>query len=313
MTENLSKSISLPEQQSIFCRHRIFESGATSEPLDEILTLVEQINPSIDLDVIITFHNDIQDIFSGYYPGFRENGNRYHNLRHTYNVVLASTRLFHGLVLEGYSLGEDIIIKGILSSYFHDTGLLLRSFDTADTGAEFTQYHEARSISSLFKYLESYNYDDATRMDCASMIRCTNLALDINSIEFSSVDIKLAGQVLGTADVLAQMADRYYLELLPDLFLEHRAGGLHQYESAFELMKNTTNFYHKFITHRLRHILGNVDRVMRVHFNERWQIDKDLYQENIENNIQYLETVIQGCDDLEGLSGSLRRRPPFRG
>lgn len=313
MAHYLNDSIALPEQQTIFCRHRIFESGATSDPLDEILTLAERISPTIDLDVIITFHNDIQDIFSGYYPGFRENGNRYHNLRHTYNVVLATTRLFHGLILEGYALSRDIIVKGILSSYFHDTGLLLRSFDTADTGAEFTQYHEARSISSLFKYLESYNYDDATRLDCASMIRCTNLALDINSIEFSSVDIKLAGQVLGTADVLAQMADRYYLELLPDLFQEHRAGGLQHYESAFELMKNTTNFYHKFISHRLRNILGNVDRVMRIHFRDRWQIDKDLYKENIENNIRYLEKVIQGCDDLEGLSGSLRRRPPFRG
>ncbi len=302
----------LPEQQTIFCRHRIFESGATSDPLDEILTLIELASPSVDLDLIITFHNDIQDIFSGYYPGFRENGNKYHNLRHTYNVVLASARLFHGLTLEGYTFPNNLITKGILSSYFHDTGLLLRSFDTADTGAEFTRYHEARSISSLFKYLESHKFDDITRLDCASMIRCTNLSLDINSIEFSSFETKIAGQVLGTADILAQMADRYYLEQLPFLFIEHRAGGLKQYDSAYELMKNTTNFYYKFITNRLRNILGNVVRVMPTHFQQRWDIEKDLYQENIENNIRYLEGVISECKDPDSVYRYLRRRPPFR-
>lgn len=303
----------VPQQQAIFCLHRIFESGETSDPLDEILALVELAAPTVDLEVIITFHDDIQDIFSGYYPGFRENGNKYHNLRHTYNVVLASSRLFHGLTLEGYTFPNHLITKGILSAYFHDTGLLLRSFDTADTGAEFTRYHEARSISSLFKYLESHKFDDTTRLDCASMIRCTNLSLDINSIEFSSFETKIVGQVLATADILAQMADRYYLEQLPFLFIEHRAGGLKQYESAYELLKNTSRFYSKFINHRLHHLLGDVVRVMRTHFQQRWGIDRDLYRENIENNIRYLEGVINECKDPDSVYRHLRRRPPFRG
>lgn len=299
------------EQDTSFRIHRIFESGATSNPIDEVLALAEQINPSVDQDVLLTFHHDIQDIFSGYYPGFRENGNKYHNLRHTYGVVLATARLFHGLTLEGQVFSDDIVIKGLLSAYFHDTGLLLRSFDTADTGAEFTQYHEARSISSLFKYLESFDFDDAVRIDCASMIRCTNLALDIASIDFSSPEIKCAGQILGTADILAQMADRYYLEQLPDLFQEHRAGGLHQYDSAFDLMNDTAHF-HLIIIERLRNELGNVALAMRVHFRHRWNIDKDLYAENIDNNIKYLNNVIEGCEDLDSLTAHLRRRPPFR-
>lgn len=299
------------EEDTNFRVNRIFESGATPDPIDEILTVAEMINPSIDQDILLTFHHDIQDIFSGYYPGFRENGNRYHNLRHTYGVALATTRLFHGLTLEGLSFTSDIVIKGLLSAYFHDTGLLLRSFDTADTGAEFTQYHEARSISSLFKYLDSHHFDDSTRIDCASMIRCTNLALDIASIEFSSAAVRCAGQILGTADILAQMADRYYLEQLPFLFQEHRAGGLNHYQSAFELMNDTTQF-HKTISERLRSELGNVSRAMRGHFRARWNIDKDLYEENINNNIGYLSSIIAQCRDLDGLAAHLRRKPPFR-
>ncbi|MCB2216925.1 hypothetical protein [Desulfofustis glycolicus] len=308
---NSGSGMNASQQDTTFRLHRIFESGATPDPVDEILTLVELINPSVNQETVLAFHHDIQDIFSGYYPGFRENGNKYHNLRHTFGVVLATVRLFHGLTLEGHRFSDDIIIKGLLSAYFHDTGLLLRSFDTADTGAEFTQYHEARSISSLFKYLESYNFDDAMRLDCASMIRCTNLALDIESIEFGSPETKCAGQILGTADILAQMADRYYLEQLPFLFQEHRAGGLNHYDSAFDLMNDTAHF-HQVIIERLRRELGNVARAMRIHFRHRWDIDRDLYEENIESNIKYLSTVIKDCQNLESLLTHLRRRPPFR-
>lgn len=303
--------MSVLDQNTTFRISRIFESGTTSEPIDEIMTVVKLISSTVDTDLVLTFHHDIQDIFSGYYPGFRENGNKYHNLRHTYGVVLATARLFHGLTLEGHAFSDDIILKGLLSAYFHDTGLLLRSFDTADTGAEFTQYHEARSISSLFKYLESYNFDDSMRLDCASIIRCTNLALNIDAIEFSSPGIKCAGQILATADILAQMADRYYLEQLPFLFQEHRAGGLEHYDSAFDLMNDTTHF-HQVISERLHNDLGNVARAMRVHFLHRWNIDKDLYSENIANNIAYLSSVIRHCRDLDGLTVHLRRSPPFR-
>lgn len=303
----------LPEFETALRLFRIFETGATSNPLDEILELVNLVNPSVEDDLIIAFHQDIQDIFSGYYPGFKENGNKYHNLRHTFGVVLASARLFHGLTVEGYHFSSQMVLMGILSSYFHDTGLLLRSFDTADTGAEFTRYHEARSISSLFKYIEPYGFDDSMRIDCSSIIRCTNLDLDINSIEFNSSETKQVGQILATADILAQMADRYYLEQLPNLFIEHRAGGLHAYDSAYDLMKDTTNFYHNFIARRLETDLANTSRAMRVHFQNRWNLDRDLYIENMENNINYLQAVITQCNEnLDDIHRYLRRRPPFR-
>lgn len=303
----------LPEPNTVLRLFRIFESGATTNPLDEILALIEEINPSVDQQLIIAVHQDIQDIFSGYYPGFKENANKYHNLRHTHGVALAVARLFHGLTVEGYSFSSGLIVKGMLCAYFHDTGLILRSFDKADTGAEFTKYHEARSISSLFKYLESYPFDDAMKLDCGSIIRCTNLELDINTIDFSSEEIKIAGQILGTADILAQMADRYYLEQLPFLFQEHRAGGLQAYETAYELLKDTTHFYYNFILNRFERQLGGVSRSMRTHFKSRWNLNRDLYVENIESNIHYLESIIGQCrEDLQDLYLYLRRRPPFR-
>lgn len=292
---------------------KLFESGASVDPLDEILALVGMVNAEVDKALIVTVHRDIQDIFSGYYPGFRENGSRYHNLRHTFGVALATARLFHGLVVEGQKFSRRAVLQGILCAYFHDTGLLLRSFDTADSGAEFTKYHEARSVSSLFKYLEPLHFDDTMRIDCGSIIRCTNLELQVDTIEFSSPEAKTTGQILATADILAQMADRYYLEQLPYLFQEHRAGGLHAYDTAFELMKDTNNFYHNFIVTRLNNELANTSRAMKIHFSNRWNIDRDLYIENIESNINYLHNIIAICgDNFAELYRHLRRRPPFR-
>jgi len=275
------------------------------------LELIERTNPSVDHHTVTSFHHDIQNIFSGAYPGFKENGNKYHNLKHTYSVALATIRLFHGLSVEGCQFSEDLIVKGILSSYFHDTGLLLRSFDTAENGAEFIRFHEDRSISSLCKYLERYDFSEAMLSDCGSIIRCTDLEFDINSIEFSSSKVKLVGQILGSADVLAQMADRYYLERLPFLFQERHAGGLNEYPSAFDLMKDTNNFYRNIIVKRLNKDLGNSARAMQIHFNSRWNINRDLYTENIEKNITYLQKIIkESNDNFDKVQGHLRRHPP---
>ena len=274
------------------------------------MALAEQVNPSVDHHTISSFHHDIQDIFAGTYPGFKENGNKYHNLKHTYSVALATIRLFHGLSLEGCQFSEDLIIKGILSSYFHDTGLLLRSFDTAENGAEFTRVHIDRSIRSLRKYLEIYDFSEVMLADCSSIIRCTDLEYDITTIEFSSPKIKLAGQIVGSADVLAQMADRYYLERLPFLFQERHAAGLNEYPSAYDLMKDTKNFYYNIIVKRLKEDLGNSAQAMRTHFNARWNINRDLYSENIEKNMTYLQKIIKKSKNFKDLKGHLRRHPP---
>ncbi len=78
----------------------VFESGDTSDPLDEIILLVSQVCPEVDLALVRKVHTDVSAIFSGRYPGFRVNTARYHNLRHTFSVVLASIRLFHSLFHE---------------------------------------------------------------------------------------------------------------------------------------------------------------------------------------------------------------------
>ena len=59
--------------------------------------------------------------------------------------------------------------------------------------------------------------EDISR-DCATIINYTDLESDPATFDYHPHEIQLAGQVIGSADILAQMADRYYLECLPLLF-----------------------------------------------------------------------------------------------
>ncbi|MEE4164561.1 MAG: hypothetical protein V2I35_01080 [Desulfocapsaceae bacterium] len=290
---------------------QIFESGISSDPFDEIAHLVHILAPAISKKQLFTIHRDIDGIFSGYNPGFRENRNKYHNLRHTYAVVLATVRLFHGLSVEGVTFSSAAVLKGLLGAYFHDTGLLLKLSDSAENGAAFTQCHEKRSMDALSHYLETSDLDTEIFTDCSAIIQGTTIDFDFLSIPFTSAEIKLVAQIVATADILAQMADRYYIEQLPHLYQEHKDGGVIDHESVFELMKETASFYDNVIKTRLETVLADTARAMKLHFQERWNLDRDFYRENVTANIDYLQMVVGKCaNHPEQIFVYLQRRPP---
>jgi len=110
---------------------------------------------------------------------------------------------------------------------------------------------------------------------------------------------------------MAQMADRYYLERLPFLFQELKEGGIETRDSAFDLIQETTLFYHNIITGRLEKDFANVAQAMEAHFHQRWQIKENPYYTNIEKNITYLKKILRLCEnELEDLSVFLKRIPP---
>lgn len=291
---------------------QLFECGQSADPLDEILTLLSLIAPGSAQAPIRQLHKEIADLFAGGIPGYRASNTKYHNLGHTYSVVLAAVRLFHGLSCEGHDFAEETVKKALYSAYFHDCGLLLQKSEQATTGAAFTKEHEARSILFMERYLKERDYSSSFIADCSLIIQCTDLSVDPYSLNFPTEELQLAGSVVGSADILAQMADRYYLERLPLLFQEHQEGGITMYNSAVELMQHTTFFYHHVIVDRLERVFSNLVVSMRTHFRERWGMDRNLYLENISNNIDYIKIIVQSCEDeLECLQRFLRRTPPL--
>jgi hypothetical protein len=283
----------------------------TNDPLDEILALTVETNRDADTEFIRQIHFHIKEIFSGDSPGFQASSTKYHNLRHTQSVALATIRLLHGLTIDKYQFPSHVIEQCILCAYFHDTGLLLQTSETADSGASYTKHHETRSIRFLNQYLDHHRTPKSFRDDCATIIKFTDLRIDPNALSPLTDEIKLSGQILGSADILAQMANRYYLESLPYLYQEHLVGGVQEHASALDLMKHTANFYEHVIGKRLRETFGDVAESMRTHFLNRWQIDRDLYRENINKNIKYLNKIIAQCKvEIKCLEKYLRRIPP---
>ncbi len=300
----------MDNQNSKYLSH-IFEGGNDGDPIEEIVYLAGEINPRFDVELLREIHKDLISFFSGSHPGFRKNTMPYHNLRHSLMVVLASVRLFHGLHCNGVIIPADTLFKGILSSYFHDTGMLLKNEDPAASGTVYIAGHEDRSISYARDYITQKGFDKTIITDCATIIRYTELTSNPATFAIHSNETQLAGQVVGSADILAQMADRYYLECLPLLFKEQQAGGVNRYNSALELMEHTAYFYHNVVLKRLVTTFSSTIDAMQTHFRKRHTINRDLYLENIDNNINFLKKILEECDDISCMDKYLKRSPPI--
>jgi hypothetical protein len=167
--------------------------------------------------------------------------------------------------------------------------------------------HEERSIQFMRQDLGDALPEEDIE-DIADCIRCTILAMSPARIAFRTEEMRRMGWFLGSADLLAQIADRYYLEKLLLLFDEFKEARLPGYDTAFDLLVRTRTFYQDVARKRLDHDLGRVDRYMRSYFLRRWRVDADLYAEAIERNLDYLDAVVAEChDDIDCFMRALRR------
>ncbi len=187
---------------------KLLESGYTDDPLDEILAVLKLTAPEIELEPLVELHREIGLIFGGAYLDYRQSDTKYHNLNHTYSVVLATVRLFHGLMCDGWPVSEEALTKALYSAYFHDCGLLVKNSENAATGATYTVGHERRSMFFMAEYLKAKHFPVSFTTDCSVIIQCTNLSIDPDTLFFPSAEMQLASFAVGTADILAQMGWR---------------------------------------------------------------------------------------------------------
>ncbi len=241
---------------------------------------------------------DLRRLFDGEYPGFQASNTSYHDLEHTNAVVLATARLLHGLHLDqGARFSGQEVLVALLAAMFHDTGLIQKVGERAGSGARHMVGHEERSIALVSAYMRTHGFGEAAIADCGAIIMATGLKQPLAEIPCRNAAISLLGKVLGSADLLAQMADRAYLEKLPLLYREFVEAGIGEYGSELELIGKTMDFYRVLAEPRLVVDLDNVMRVLRSHFRVRWGIDRNLYAEAIAGNLVYLEKLLAKCGD----------------
>jgi len=284
--------------------YELTDTHSPAESLSEIKNILLLIDPPPDPSPIENVFADVLRIFKGEFPGYRASNTKYHNLEHTCSTALATARLIHGLHVPGQVFSPRIVQLCLMGALFHDTGLIQTEEETEGTGAQYTIGHEKRSIAVMEKYLMENGYLPEDIRDCSHIIKSTELFLPIDDIPFETEEVKIMGKVLGTADLVAQMSDRDYQEKLPLLFLEFQEAGMEGFETPLELFKNTEEFYRSVVRKRMAGVLGGVSTAALHHFRERWNIDKNLYEESIKYNIRQMkETVRVSLLQLSIISG----------
>ena len=235
--------------------------------------------------------SQVRSLFAGEFPGYRECLAEYHDFNHTMSVLLASARLLDGYNIERVFMPEEMAIQLLLAALLHDTGYIQEDWDTEGTGAKYSRQHEQRSIEFLERHAGVFEIEEPEIEPIVRLIQSTDLKTDFARIAFPSEEEQDAGAILGSADILGQMSDRAYLEKLLFLYHEFREAGIPGYETEFDILKKTRDFY-EAVKGRLRDTYLHVFELAIHHFRERYQINRNLYIVAVDRQMAYLDRII---------------------
>lgn len=266
-------------------------------------------------DRIDRFFADAARLYRGQYPGYLACDTWYHDLQHVMDVTLAMARLMDGYerswTVSRPSLGDELFLVGVVCALLHDCGYIRRQGDTRHaSGAEYTLTHVSRGSKFLRDYLATMDMKDWAPI-AAQIIHFTGYEVPVERIRLRDPQYRMVGHLLGSADIIAQMSDRCYLEKCRDrLYPEFVLGGVARrqtedgsevvmYQSAHDLVVKTPSFCRSAMR-RLEEHLGGMYRYAEAHFG-----GQNLYLEELSRNLHFAEHVSAKADP-----GLLRRRPP---
>ena len=255
---------------------------------------------------------DITALYRGDHPAYCACDTSYHDLQHVLDVTLAMARLMDGAARASHAdtLTERFFRFGIIAALFHDCGYIRHRKDTRHmNGAEYTKVHVSRGGRFLEEYLQKIGMADFAAV-AARTLHFTGYEIPIGRIRLDP-EHRLIGNLLGSADILAQMADRCYLEKCYDrLYPEFVLGGIARqapengkeqviFGSAAELIFQTPRFYES-AQKRLHHELEACCNYGEKHFG-----GENLYFTELDKNVRHAWRIAEVKD-----ISLLRRQPP---
>jgi hypothetical protein len=290
--------------------------SATRPVCTAVRRLFEDQYPAASFDSVwIAFH-DFDRLYQGNDPDYHAVDTSYHDIQHTLDMTLALARLIVGYerTVEAQDrLGPERAKFALVAALFHDAGYIRhRERDrVADNGAVYTTTHVSRSGEYLENYLPRIGLDEFVPV-AARVLHFTGYEIPLDEIELDDPRDTTAGHLLGTADLLAQMADRCYLEkcrdrLYPEFVIgkiavsDMATGSQATYKSGQDLLQKTIDFYQKSAQYRLENSFNRAFRLVEVLFRD----NRNPYQEFLEKNLRFVQRLKH-----DGDWGILRRRPP---
>jgi hypothetical protein len=285
----------------------------------EVLRAVEQLLvsewPQLSLEPIERAFGDFDLLSSGRMPGYAGVDTVYHDRQHTLDVTLAMARLLiahERQATPAEKLTAARATLGVVLALFHDVGYLRRpNDDTQLNGAEFTRNHVSRGARFLRDYLPRIGLPEWVDV-AGEIIHFTGYERPFDKIVTHDARDMRLGHLLGTADMIAQLADRCYLEkcrdrLYPEFVLGgvalSRASGAPQvkYASGLDLLRQTPGFVEHTRRTRLDGDFHGAYHCLELLFD-----GQNPYIDAIDRNMQYLEQVLRSESWR-----LLRRQPPL--
>jgi hypothetical protein len=231
-------------------------------------------------------------------------------------MTLAAARMLVGYEIsaeDGQRFGAERVAMALVTSLFHDAGYIRESDDVQHrNGAEFTLYHVTRSARFLARFLPTIGMESwvptATRV-----VHFTGYEIELDQIQLPDQRDRKLGFILGTADLIAQMADRCYLEKCRDrLYPEFVLGGIAaaqgsngalqvRYSSGLDLLRQTPRFVRET---RVKRLEGQFEHAYR--YVEPLFAGENPYLDAIDRNLVFLDRVLR-----TGRWPLLRRNPPL--
>ena len=273
--------------------------------------------PGASFDKLWLAFYDFERLFTGRFPGYKGCDTTYHDVQHTLDMTLALARLVAGYersVEPAERLGAGRAQMAVVTALFHDSGYIRHAERDKDfsSGAEFTLYHVSRSADFLRRYLPELGMSRDVPV-ASIIVHFTGYELDLDTIELDDPRDIICGHLIGTADLIAQMADRCYLEKCRDrLYKEFVVGGVAvenagtgehvvRYKSGMDLLKKTPAFYQQVMRERLQRKFNRAYRYIEVLYD-----GQNPYVDAIRMNIEHLVRVIES-----GNWSLLRREPAY--
>ncbi|MFO1477445.1 MAG: hypothetical protein U1F98_12420 [Verrucomicrobiota bacterium] len=280
---------------------KMYPPVATNNPTAvevEVQSVYLCLFPEGDRSVVSLAFDWAVECFAGRYGDYQAVDAPYHDLEHTLQGTLCLARLFLGRHRAGVSppLTPRLFELGLLAILFHDSGYLKKRSDTSGTGAKYTVMHVERSARFAAEFLSGKGYSAPDIVTVQNMIHCTGVDAALQDIRFESELEREIGHILGTADLLGQLAADDYVSKLPALyaefaeaarFTESRGHLAARYASAEELILKTPEFWEKFVQVKLDREFGGVYRFL----SDPYPDGRNPYLEKIGENMERLRRL----------------------
>lgn len=281
--------------------HQLLTTDTPEQIWAKAVDIVRRINPEFDFSLPHATFVDVLSLFRGNYPGYCSIKTPYHDLQHTLEVFMCCVRLMHGVHIALTPLTDREITQIMMAALMHDIGYAQLEDEETGTGAQFTLTHVGRGIKFMQHYLLEHGFPAGFAIPLEHLMNSTNPGLDFNAIAFPDQRVRLLAQIVGSGDIVGQMADRTYLEKLLFLYLEFKEAQFGNYMSLHDLLRQTKSFYTLTREKKLEGTFESIYKNLTFHFRDYMGLERNPYLESIEKNIAYLSKVIS-LDEKEYLT-----------